>query len=279
MAYFGSEIQKDEHKKATFSPLMAIEEFNSTLTGSVFITVDLAGHKFTNYRGLLIPVEEDIKARPSMEVFPIFLNEAYKISDLRQNAIDDHTQAWYDELANSHHSSFLYQLTWSDRNTRATTKYTSTLTLVYRVTPSAGGKGQTFTKGGSPSKRKAFYTVKVQFQEINKWVENRPAFLDLSDADQKEFIDGVIQDAEVKVFSDDPSWVLQGHFFNAAKLDYSLFEYPSSLPLPTGRWARIKTGSTVTPYYSLSKHVMKILERIADDSDDIVKKIKDAYGR
>jgi hypothetical protein len=282
MVYYGHELEGSSPKKATFGPMMDIDEFNFKLTGVIFISIDLAGMKFNKDQNLT-KVGESVKTLleyPSVGIHSFFL-EGYNIADLRQNAIDSHTQGHFSDRQNQSTGSELADLSWNDKNKRATGKdrYTSTLTLTYKVTPTQGGRSQAnFTKDGTQTGTKQKYTIKVQFQDINGWIESRQAFLnDINDQDRKEFMDAIIKEAEVKVFSDDPSWVLQGHFYNAAELDYSIFPYPSSLPAPTGYWAKIKTGSSEVPYFSISKHVMEVLETIPNHSNKIIDMIKSKY--
>jgi hypothetical protein len=148
--------------------------------------------------------------------------------------------------------------------------------LTFQVKPTYKQSQGNYTKQGSETSKKKSYTVKVQFQKINDWLESKQTFLELSKGEQIEFIRGIVKGADVKIWSDDPSWLYHGHYENAVELDYSLYPWPG-LPKAKGTWATIKTGSPTTQYFSLSKHMIEVLTVIPFIPDEIAGKIRTKY--
>ena len=205
----------------------------------------------------------------------------YTISDLRSNAPNPHEKKFLKtRQKKGEQGSFLVGLSWNDRNKRAVGKerYTSTLTLTFKIQPTYKDSQGNYTKKGNQTGTKKNYQIKLQFQAINDWVESRQAFLEFTKGEQVEFIRGIIKGADIKIWSNDPSWLYQGHYENAVELDYSLYEWPGNIPRAKGRWAMIKTGSTTTPYFSLSKHMIEVLTVIPFIPDEIASMIRKEYG-
>lgn len=276
---FGNTILDGKPEKGLMTPPMTIQDYNGNIQGAVIIAVDLAGRRFVNFNNDLTKVIESTKNRPNISFH--IINEGYTVADLRQNGIDAHTAGFYsDRQRRGLHPPILMAVSWNDKNWRAVgkDKYTSTLTLAYKVAPTFGAsRGNTTKTGGNQVK--TFYTVKIQFQGINEWIESREAFLnDLTPAEQLEFMKGIIAGAEVKVHSDDMSWLYQSGWENGSKLDYALYPFPERIPSQRGIWLQRKTGDSTPPNFIITKHIMEVLDAVLDGANEIVAAIIQKYG-
>ena len=276
MIFSGTDLLRGTDRGTMFAPPITIEDFNGMIRGALIITVDMIGNNLIDTRAFT-------KKFKDSKIVPIkikFNLDEYTISDLRSNAPNPHEKQFLKtRQTKGEQGTFLTGLSWNDRNKRAIgkEKNTSTLTLTFNVRPTYKGSQGNYTQKGTQTGTKKNYQVKIQFQNINDWVESRQAFLGLTKGEQIEFIHGIIKDADVKIWSDDPSWIYQGNYENAVELDYSLYSWPSNVPKAKGRWAKIKTGSTTTPYFSLSKHMIETLTIIPFIADQIAKMIREKY--
>ena len=106
---------------------------------------------------------------------------------------------------------------------------------------------------------------------------DKEEFLKLSKGEQVSALRLLIHFADVRIWADDPSWLYQGYYQNAAELDYSLYDFPPNIPKAQGHWAMTKTDSSVVPYFSLSKHVIETLTIIPFLAPEIAKMIREKY--
>ena len=272
------------------TPAYDLHEFDGNLENRIIIAFDLAGSNFTRPEKLTSPelrgggikvesfiLKSDILYERTNCQYKKLL-EGYTIPDLRKNAFNAHELKFYKLRMKANNGITLKDISWNDRNTRGTgdNKYSSTLTLTFSIVPTYFSQVSILSKDGTPSKAD-HYTFKLQFQDINKWIGSRKEFLELSESDKVEFMKAIMKKAEVKLWSNDYSWLFQGNYENAVNLDYSLYPWPVGIPKAEGRWALIKTGDTNTTYYSLSKHAIEVLKKVHLMTKAIIKRIKDTY--
>lgn len=274
-------INPDEHK-FIISPAFDLETYDGDLSRKAIICIDICGYQIAHSE-LLDESKIDIKTiKPFIfleSIYKLFEEKGYTIPDLRKNAWNPHEKKFYDiRMEHGSHGIKLMELWWNDRNTRAVEpeRYSSTLTLIFKVTPT----WEQEVKNLSPTLQKSVkdhYVFKLQFRNINQFIGTREEFLSLDKSDQVDFIKQIMRIVPVRLWSSDYSWYYQGNFENAVTLDYSIYKWPKNAPRATGRWAKIKTGSTSRPYYGLSKHSIEILRKMPLFINKIVKMINYLY--
>lgn len=258
----GAALADGENKHTIMTPLLDLEDYNGSTKNALIIPIDLAGDNRIDKRKFSRVFENE------EEGYMTYLNlKEFTVSDLRANAATTHDKEFaVQRRADGITGSFLNSVRWN--------KATNLLTALFKVKPTFGASQGNFTKNGTP-KRGKNYTVKLQFENVESFLGKRIDFLDLSKGEQIKKVRRMIKEANVRVWSDDPSWLLQGHFENAFELGYSVFAFPTSIPKAEGRWAEIKTGSVSTPYFSLSKHVQEVLRVVGFNADTLAKEIRE----
>lgn len=288
--FFGTDSFK---KPAMMTPLIDLDKFNGLIRGALFTTIDMAGYHMIDkneFQKVKESIENDIKT--SIYYFGENLvqltEDGYSIPDLFNNIKNKHELDFYkDRQTNGTHISNITQISWNDKNWRAIggDRNMSTLTLTFKVKPTYGIPDFVFTKTGSKTNANE-YTIRVQFQDINAWVESRSAFLDLNIADRKEFMQSVLKLAPVKLWSNDPSWMFRGSYENSTDLGYSMYDFhkqgipaqdPSQTNSAYNKYYR-PHGSEKPAIFTLSKHMIEVLKKLPELSDEIIRLIAQKYG-
>jgi len=289
--FFGTDNFK---KPAMMTPLIDLDKFNGLIRGALFTTIDIAGYHMIDKNQFKKVKEsiEDNNIESSLYLFGENLTQltedGYSIPDLFNNVQNKHELDFYnDRQTNGTHSSKITQISWNDKNWRAIgdDKNMSTLTLTFKVKPTYGVPNFVFTKTGSKIQANE-YTIRIQFQDINSWVESRSAFLDLNTIDRKEFMASVLKLAPIKLWSNDPSWMYRGSYENSTDLGYSMYDFHKQ-GIPTQDPSKVNSaynkyyrpyGSEKPAIFTLSKHMIEVLKKLPDISDDIIRLIVNKYG-
>ncbi len=251
------------------------------------MTVDFAGHQLINDRLFTKTFKSKnqikIKYYKYDESTGLFVNpkvlefvndkpfnlDEYTIADLRKDAPTPHAKKFLKiRQKDGEQGSFLTDVSWTNNN----------LNLIFLVKPTYTDSQGNFTKGGAETTTKKNYTVKVRLQEVDKILINKSIFLNLSKGEQILALRLLISSADILLHSDDPSWIMHSSYENASELGYSIYPFPSGIPKATGRWAQTKTGSSETPFFSLSKHAIEVLTILPFIPDQIAKMIREKYG-
>jgi len=291
--FFGTDSFK---KSAMMTPLIDLDKFNGLIRGALFTTIDIAGYhmidknRFKKVKEGKENVESDFDASLYYfgESLEKIVEDGFSIPDLFNNVSNPHELEFYNDRQQSgSHVSNITQISWNDKNWRAlgADKNTSTLTITFKVSPTYGVPKFVFKKDGGKTNAPG-YTIRVQFQDINAWVESRFAFLELEPRDQVEFMDAVLKLAPVKLWSNDPSWMFRGSYENATDLGYSMYDFhKQGIPTQDPSQNNSAYNKYYRPYgepkpaiFTLSKHMIEVLKKLPDLSDDIIRLINKKYG-
>lgn len=285
--FFGTDSFK---KPSMMTPLIDLDKFNGLIKGALFTTIDIAGYHMIDKNQFKENIDSVLDS--SMYYFgenlERIVEDGYSIPDLFNNVKNKHELDFYkDRQTNGSHVSDITQISWNDKNWRAigADRDTSTLTITFKVSPTYGVPNFVFKKDGGKTHANG-YTIRVQFQDINAWVESRIAFLALNSADRKEFINSVLKLAPVKLWSNDPSWMFRGSYENSTDLGYSMYDFHKQ-GIPTQKPSEVNSaynkyykpyGSEKPAIFTLSKHMIEVLKKLPDLSNDIIRLINQKYG-
>jgi len=284
--FFGTDSFK---KPAMMTPLIDLDKFNGLIRGALFTTIDISGYHMIDGTQFKENVTEEFASLYYFgENLEKIIEDGYSIPDLFNNVQNPHELNFYkDREENGTHISNITQVSWNDKNWRAIggDRNTSTLTLTFKVKPTYDTPKFVFKKDGGKTHANN-YTIRIQFQDINSWVENRKAFLDLDPIDKKEFMDSVLKFAPVKLWSNDPSWMFRGSYENATDLGYSMYDFHKQ-GIPTQDPSKVNSaynkyyrpyGSKKPAIFTLSKHMIEVLKKLPDMSNTIINLIIQKYG-
>lgn len=287
--FFGTDSFK---KPAVMTPLIDLDKFNGLVRGALFLTIDISGYHMIDRSQFKENINNNNEEFASLYYFSEnlekLIEDGYSIPDLFNNVQNPHEVNFYkDREENGTHTFNITQVSWNDKNWRALggDRNMSTLTLTFKVSPTYDTPEFVFTKTGGRTHANN-YTIRVQFQDINSWVESRIAFLDLNTADKKEFMDSVLKLAPVKLWSNDPSWMFRGSYENATDLGYSMYDFhnqgiPTQDPSKTNSaYSRYYKpyGAEKPPMFTLSKHMIEVLKKLPSTSNKIIALLIKKYG-
>jgi hypothetical protein len=135
------------------------------------------------------------------------------------------------------------------------TKSKNYLDVIFMVNPTYGD-GQ--PEAGVTDKVKSInnrYLILVRFYDINKWITNYDQYKLALRPDQEQMIFNILQNASLKIFSDDPSFYWQGMWKDADDQGFALFRMDPRLKAKdTGYW---KAKSGYMPI-RVTKHIGQI---------------------
>lgn len=163
--------------------------------------------------------------------------------------------------------SFLTDVIWNDKK--------DTLLLDYKVVPTGDEKIVKIVNLNGKVEDATEYNVKIEFQEVSKYLKSKQEFLSLSKMDQVNQIINIIKKCKVKVHANDASYYWQGVWDVADKQGFAIEKFPKNNNRGKGIWSKRHTGKYPGKY--LTKHILECLNNTMFLSSIIAKKIRTKY--
>lgn len=253
-------------KDMKFTPLMDLDDFNGSLRGRLFCTIDLCGQYYQNQKMFTESVQTNkLKSYLLGNIYQLLEGSGFNIADLRKNAVSNITKKYY-KLRHSdegHQGSTLESVIWDQS--------LDSLLLQFFIIPTYKQKVKTVDINGN-QKTDNHYEVEIMFEEISKWLGTKKEFLNLQPKEQISKIREMIKKGEVKIHSNDMSWRFQGGESNAADLGYEIYDFKG--PKGKGIWSKRHMGENPAIY--ITKHILEVLTVIPFIPQEILKMIKES---
>jgi hypothetical protein len=210
--YINRAFNIENNRRSINTPLIDIEDFDSSINGSVVIKIDLIGmflqnrSKFTETFNIKDNKLEEslyfkdlVKSAGTSSLTKKFTKERQKIMGL-ESRIAKLIDCIIDKEDNSITFRFL---------TPATEKYPDNY-VFKTVNP--------VTKELEINASK-LYTIEIKLLKFFDWLDTTPTGTSITRKDLKELFDTI----EIQIWSDSPSWHYQGMNFNSSLIDGSIF--------------------------------------------------------
>jgi hypothetical protein len=187
------------------------------------------------------------------------LQEGLTIPDLRANSISSLNKKFLNVRRKEGESgSVLEGIKWDENK--------DSIFLTYNIAPTYSTEVTNYDPEGNEYLDNR-YTAQIEFLNVSNYIGTKKDFLEFTPKEQGQLILQMINDAEVKLWSSDPSWRMQGSMENMTDLDASV--YPYTGPKGKGIWNQ-RHGSE----FHLSKHILEILNQIRFLYADIAKALR-----
>lgn len=235
-------------RRPSLGPIQNINDFNGTLDGSLFFVIDLAGYLGDSSQRTRV-IEKVSYAKTLKNLI-----EGLTIPEIRSGAVSKRNKDWLRKRRQDGSTgSFLKEVNWVENE--------DSIYLVYHSKPTYETTVTNYSPSGN-SYPDNHYIVQIQFLGVSRYLGSKDQFKLLSPKEQGDLILKMIDTAEVKLWSSDPSWIFQGSFEAFEKEDASI--YPLWSPRGSGIWDS-KHG--LSPH--ITKHTVEVLETVKPNYQDI----------
>lgn len=244
------------NKRPNMGPPVDINDFNGMIENGLYFVVDLAGELADSSKRTRV-IESSNKSYNEFVLFGKNLQsllEGLTIPDIKKNAISSRNKEWLDKRRKEGFTgSFLEAVNWIEDSNE--------IVLEFAVKPTYDIPALNFTPEGKEYEDTK-YTVEIVFENVSKFLGSKDTFKSFSNKEQGDLVLDMIDKAEVRIWSSDPSWIFQGSFEAFDDLDAS--PYPLWAPHGRGVW---NSRHGIEPH--VTKHLAEIFEILKPLYQDI----------
>lgn len=190
--------------------------------------------------------------------------EGLTIPDLKANAVSDRNKDFLAQRRKEGQSGSYLQwnkIKWNEAE--------DIVILEWKVVPSFDKLVTNFEPDGEET-RKKMYTVRILFENVSKYIGTKKGFELFTPKEQGELTLGMLDNAECKLYSSDPSFLFQSSWEYLDDAGAAI--YPLPTPRGKGIWAA-RHGNTAIEGLHLTKHTLEILQYIKNSYQIITKEL------
>lgn len=183
------------------------------------------------------------------------------IPDWLDNGVSDRNVQFYKEREHNHNVSKFMKAVYRPRS--------NSITLYFKITPTyAGGKDTVDVVSLQGGKYRAkYYTLQVQFLNVNSFIQKRDDWFELSPKERIEIVRDIIDGVDVRFHSNDMSFLYQGAWKRLHDLDSSIYPFPNKPDKDI--WGQRHGNQGIY----LTKHFLNTLPTLKFNADTIARSI------
>lgn len=244
------------------APPFDIEDFNGQLETGLFFVIDIAG--YLGDPGIRTKViENTIKESQNIFVYARSLKqlqEGLTIPDLKKNSISSLNKKFLKLRRSEGESGSTLMGARRD-------KESDSVFLVYSIAPTYDKEVLNYSSDGA-AYMDSKYIAEIEFLNASNYIGDQDTFKSFKPSEQGKLVLDMIDKAEIKLWSSDPSFIYQGAMETLDDLDTSI--YPLWSKKGHGIWNQ-RHGSE----FHLTKHLLEILNQIKFLYTDIAKALRE----
>lgn len=117
-----------------------------------------------------------------------------------------------------------------------------------------------------------YYTLAIRFYNIGQYITKD--FMSLPSGTKQQAIKQVINNCELKLYSDDPSYYYQGCWEDSEKEGLAIYKFPGEAGKNIWHDRHAKSGGLTNSNIHLTKHLSQLIDNIDRYVSDIARKCK-----